>query len=89
MPNKPAIIKYENDYIKIGLSITNPTGKIRVKKKENRLEFGEPVSTRKYLLDESCYIEWQIGYDNPNQDEDGVVKEIKFERKGEIKFGYE
>lgn len=89
MPNKPALLTLKDNYVNLGLSITSPTGKIRVKKKENRLEFGEPVSTRKSLLDENCYIEWQIGYDNPDKDDDGVVKEIRFERKGETKYGYE
>lgn len=89
MPNIGATIQFKNGEIVLGLPITTPTGKIRVKRKEDKFDFGAPVASKQTVLDENCYIEWQIGYDNPDENAEGVVQKIQFIRKGEPKFGYE
>jgi hypothetical protein len=90
MPNIPAEVVIQNNKLILGLPITTPTGKVRVKRKKSVFDFGTPVSTRQENLSEDCFIEWQIGYDTRDEHTEGVVaKEIIFERKGEIKYGYE
>lgn len=63
---KEELIKVnEHGAIGISLPITQPSGKIRVKKRRLFSEYGIPVATCKDSLDDNCYIEWQIGYDVP------------------------
>lgn len=45
------------------LSISTPTGKVRVKDRNVFYEYGKPVSTRSEAIPSTAYIEWQIGYD--------------------------
>ncbi len=47
----------------IELEITSPTGKVRVKRRSQFCEYGIPVATRKENIQQTDYIEWQIGYD--------------------------
>ncbi len=90
MPNIPAKISFDQKgFINIELPITSPTGKIRVKEKTDTYEFGMPLATRQKDISSTSYIEWQIGYDNENLSNEGVIKEIEFIRKGETKYGFE
>lgn len=89
MPNVPALVRCDGSHIIIGLPLTNPTGKIRVKKKDSKFDFGRPIATRQSAVDEKCYIEWQIGYDNPHPREPGVINEVTFFTRGERKFAFE
>jgi hypothetical protein len=89
MPNYPAKIAFQSGFIKIGLPLTNPTGKIRVKEKSKIYDYGKPFATRQNIINNNCYLEWQIGYDSLYPDAEGVVREIKFIRKGEVKYGSE
>ncbi|MCK4244830.1 MAG: R.Pab1 family restriction endonuclease [Candidatus Omnitrophica bacterium] len=90
MPNYPATIEVDNSSIVIGLPLTTPKGKTRIKVKSNSLDFGTPFYTGTYAINENCYAEWQIGYDNSNLDAEGVAKEVTFHNsKGEYKYGAE
>jgi hypothetical protein len=67
MANKNALISIENNYgkkfIRIDLPLTNVTGKIRVKERSDNFSFGKPFSTKQNVINDKCYLEWQIGYD--------------------------
>lgn len=45
------------------LSISTPTGKVRVKDRSVFHEYGKPISTRSSKIPGTAYLEWQIGYD--------------------------
>lgn len=62
------IFDAKNKEIKIEIPLTTPSGKLRVKKRNILNEYGVPVATRKETFNQSCYIEWQIGYDTPLDD---------------------
>lgn len=89
MANVPALVRCDGSHIIIGLPLTNPTGKMRVKKKDSKFDFGRPFATRQSTIDEKCYIEWQIGYDNPDPSEPGAINEIAFFTRGKHKFAFE
>jgi hypothetical protein len=89
MPNISASIECDGSHIVVGLPLTSHTGKIRVKRKEDRFAFGREVATRQSAIDERCYIEWQIGYDNRTPYEQGVISKIVFFNRGEQKFAFE
>lgn len=94
MPNLPAKIDLKDlingdKTICIKLPVTNPTGKIRVKRRLQDYELGEPIATRQAVIDEYCYLEWQIGYDSRDPADESSIEEITFTRKGEIKYGSE
>ena len=74
--------------MRVRLPLTDVTGKVRVKEKSAG-GFGLPVAPSKTVLGENDYLEWQIGYDIPNTNSPSVVPEIKFQRKGETKYGHE
>lgn len=56
-------IDNENKKLFISIPLTNGTGKTRIKSRSFFNEYGVPVSTRSEVFTQSCYIEWQIGYD--------------------------
>lgn len=89
MPNIPALVRSEQTHILVGLPLTNPTGKIRVKRKGDKFDFGHPIATRQSVMDDNCYIEWQIGYDNPNPSEPGVIGGLDFFTRDKHKFAFE
>ena len=89
MSNYPATIEVDNSSVIIGLPLANPTGKTRVKVKSNSLDFGKPLATRQNVISGNCYAEWQIGYDNPDPNAEGVIREVKFYARGERKYGAE
>jgi hypothetical protein len=74
--------------VRVRLPLTDVTGKVRVKEM-NPGGFGIPVAPSKTVLGEKHYLEWQIGYDIPNTNSPSVVPQIKFQRKGETKYGHE
>ena len=55
----------EADSIRIGLPITAPTSKIRVKRRREN-EMARAVATRKEPISDSDYLEWQIAYSELN-----------------------
>ena len=56
----------EADSIRIGLPITAPTSKIRVKRRREN-EMARAVATRKEPMSDSDYLEWQIAYSELNR----------------------
>lgn len=57
------IEKMENGIITINIPLTKATEKIRIKKRSILNEYGLPVASKKEPFNQSCYVEWQIGYD--------------------------
>lgn len=49
--------------LSISLPLTAPTGKIRVKQRDTFSEYGQPVAVKTTKMQNSNYVEWQIGYD--------------------------
>jgi len=49
--------------IKVAVPLTTTSGKVRVKQRSVLNEYGIPVATCQTELTQTCYIEWQIGYD--------------------------
>jgi len=49
--------------LEIAVPLTNTTGKTRIKTRSFFNEYGFPVATRQTPFTQSCYVEWQIGYD--------------------------
>lgn len=58
-----------NKVIEVPIPLTRGTEKIRIKKRNDLNEYGEPVSTKKEPFSQNCYVEWQIGYDVYTQDD--------------------
>ncbi|WP_163534706.1 R.Pab1 family restriction endonuclease [Helicobacter suis] len=52
-----------NKVIKVPIPLTEPTGKMRVKIRNNFTEYGSPTPTRQIPFSLKHYVEWQIGYD--------------------------
>lgn len=77
----------------VNLPMTKPTGKIRVKKRSFFAEYGEPIAPRQVPLSQSCYVEWQIGYDllaTPENEDKTTIQRFVFRNyKGENKYCYE
>ena len=55
------IIKGEK--IRVSIPLTRGSEKIRIKKRPITNDYGMSVATRSKPLTNSCYVEWQIGYD--------------------------
>lgn len=85
---KQVLIFTNGDSVRIRLPLTDVTGKVRMKERAPG-GFGIPVAPRKTTLDEKDYLEWQIGYDNPDTNSPSVVPEIRFQSGGETKYGHE
>ena len=49
--------------INVLIPLTVPTGKIRIKQRSILNEYGIPFASRTNNFTQSCYVEWQIGYD--------------------------
>lgn len=73
----------------------NNAGKFRFKKRENRFSFGKTFSTREDLFDKDAYLEWQIGYSIPVENNKKVKIDPKLTNKsfvgsdGRAKYPYE
>ena len=85
---KQILITSGTNGVRVRLPLTDVTGKVRVKEK-TPAGFGLPVAPSKVSLGQKHYLEWQIGYDTPNANDVSVVPQIKFTRKGEVKYGHE
>jgi len=74
--NIPAKIFTRNGKLMIELPLTNPTGKIRVKRRSKISNYGLPIATRRENLAKDDYIEWQISYATQFPPEESEVEEI-------------
>jgi len=74
--NIPAKIFTENGQLIIKLPLTNPTGKIRVKRRSKTSNYGIPIATRKISFTNEDYVEWQISYATQNPPKTSKVKDI-------------
>lgn len=68
MPNISASIECDGSHIVVGLPLTSHTGKIRVKRKEDRFAFGREVATRQNAIIEGSYQNqrqlWVLKYES-------------------------
>jgi hypothetical protein len=68
--------------LEIVIPLTNATGKTRIKTRSSFNEYGFPLATRQNPFTESCYVEWQIGYDVVSDDAEKLeyttLKDVKF-----------
>lgn len=74
--NIPAKIFGIKGKLIIELPLTNPTGKIRVKRKSAVSNYGLPIATRTEIFTENDYVEWQISYAIQNPPEESRVDDI-------------
>ena len=88
MEYKAIRIETTKTSVRVRLPLTDVTGKVRPKAKTADGE-GEAIAPTKTPLGERHYLEWQIGYDTRDTDAPNVVKEVRFERRGETKYGTE
>ncbi len=88
MEYKAVRIETTQSAVRVRLPLTDVTGKVRPKAKTPDGE-GEAIAPTKTPLGERHYLEWQIGYDTRDSDAPNVVKAVRFERRGETKYGTE
>jgi len=74
--NIPAKIYVKNKRLIVQLPLTNPTGKIRVKRRDKDLNYGIPISTKKESFTTDDYVEWQISYATKNPPNETKVEDI-------------
>jgi len=74
--NIPAKIFNRNGRLVTELPLTNPTGKIRVKRRSEISNYGFPIATRKQSFTKDDYVEWQISYATQNPPESSRVEDI-------------
>lgn len=74
--NIPAKIFVENEKLIIELPLTNPTGKIRVKRRERDSNYGLPIRPRQECFTVDDYVEWQISYASKNPPEETKVEDV-------------
>ena len=91
--SETAAVVFDGSSLKVKLPMTQPTGKIRIKRRSFFSEYGMPVASRSECLDLKCYIEWQIGYDllaTPTNSKNTSLSHLKFfNYKQEMKYAYE
>ncbi|MBI3875782.1 MAG: R.Pab1 family restriction endonuclease [Verrucomicrobia bacterium] len=85
---KQVRIEVAGESVRVRLPLTDVTGKVRPKEQTTDGE-GEPIAPTKTPLGAKHYLEWQIGYDTRDANAPNVAKGVRFERKGEAKFGAE
>ena len=56
-------IDESDNTLTIAIPLTRGTYKTRIKKRSFFNEYGLPVATKRESFSQSCYVEWQIGYD--------------------------
>ncbi len=76
------------DRINVRLPLTDVTGKVRVKHR-NPGGIEEPVAPLQTKLDDSDYLEWQIGYDTLDPYHPSLATGVRFQRRGLTKLGCE
>ncbi|MDR1894455.1 MAG: R.Pab1 family restriction endonuclease [Spirochaetales bacterium] len=68
--------------LSIAIPLTKGTEKTRIKKRSFFNEYGFPVATKSEAFSQSCYVEWQIGYDvvtaEPEKLKKTTLKKITF-----------
>jgi len=74
--NIPAKIYTVGQNILVELPLTNPTGKIRVKRRYVDLNYGLPIATKQVRFTPDDYVEWQISYATSQPGEETAVKDI-------------
>jgi hypothetical protein len=85
---KNVLVLPSEHHVDVRLPLTDVTGKVRVKSRSaNGLE--QPVAPTHTRLDESDYLEWQIGYDTLNAQHPSLAPGIRYARKGIMKYGCE
>ena len=67
-------IDAEKRELYIAIPLTNGTGKTRVKTRSFFNEYSYPVATCSKPFTQSCYIEWQIGYDVITSEDEKLSK---------------
>lgn len=76
------IKEIKKNEIKVAIPLTKGTDKTRIKKRSILNEYGIPVSTKSEAFTQSCYVEWQIGYDVITSDteklEKTTLKDLRF-----------
>lgn len=84
--NIPAKIEVGEGKLIVKLPLTNPTGKIRVKRRGKTSNYGIPIATRKknFEFKEVDYIEWQISYATDNPPVELKVEDIRL--NGQVGF---
>jgi hypothetical protein len=85
---KQVLISTGTNVVRVRLPLTDVTGKVRAKAKSPD-GFGIPIAPSKTVLGKKHYLEWQIGYDTPDANDQTAVPEIKFKRGRETKYGHE
>lgn len=68
------IQKLTKGQIKVAIPLTKGTEKVRIKRRSVLNEYGIPVSTKAEKFTQSCYVEWQIGYDVIKNDAEKMKK---------------
>lgn len=74
--NISAKISDRNGKLIIELPLTNPTGKIRVKRRSKTSNYGLPIATKTESFTMDDYVEWQISYATKNPPESSKVSDI-------------
>ena len=74
--NISAKIFVRDEKLIIELPLTNPTGKIRVKRRHEATNYGLPIASRRESFTGDDYIEWQISYATQNPPQESIVEEI-------------
>jgi hypothetical protein len=74
--NVPAKIFTTNGKLIIKLPLTNPTGKIRVKRRSRTSNYGLSIATRTESFTKDDYVEWQISYATQNPPDESKVEDI-------------
>ncbi len=91
--SESATVVFSKSSLKVRLPMTQPTGKVRIKRRSFFSDYGIPVASRSEALDLNCYIEWQIGYDLLASTENSrktTLSHLTFSNyKKDLKFAYE
>ena len=85
---KRILVQPGADSIEVRLPLTDVTGPARVKRME-AAGVGLPLAPTRTALDETAFIEWQIGYDTTDPRHWSVAPGIEFQRGGRKKYGCE
>lgn len=93
MQTEDAKVVNTEENLFVNLPLTRTTGKIRVKQRSFFSEYGVPIAPRKTAMSQSCYVEWQIGYDllasAENKGKTSLADWTFRNYKGEAKYAYE
>jgi hypothetical protein len=86
--------KTEGSEIRVAIPLTATSGKARVKKRDMLNAYGNPVATCQTPFVQSCYVEWQVGYDaivdDPEKLKLTTLSEVRFlGANGKTKAFYE